>query len=285
MPADLETGMTLGDLLKELSVACNLAEFDDTTGECVIPEDPETKRRLLASVNEGLRNLAAANPVWRRLELVWSLTFSSDGTGPNNIEAAPERYMLPLQVQSRPKGNWYYTDGTSGRRDIIDTSWERIRARFADDPSAAGVPEMACVKSHDPKPGAVRERRRFEAVFWPKPASDFTVEAVFRLAIVPLVDLLDRHPFGADFDQAVLLCSEAAFKSRDEEQADAYARVQKLADRAILQMIELDRQTGVPRTLGIVTDPTVRTSMLNPRAASYQGVTTYNGVSIADTPY
>jgi len=243
-------GYTFSQILLELAEAAGV--LSESGG---LPANEYELSKLKRKVNLGIKDLAALKPSgWKRLIQDVSITCSVDGKVALNQDSS--RYPLPSGVGGQPVGPWTWMLATGTESGYADsTSWERIAHLLAGD-TITGAPCAVAVRPSDPRPDDAaidHERIRWQVRIHPRPDRAYTLTAPFAISVSDLVELEERHPFGADLDTAVLAAAKWVWVRDDREDARR-SDWKNDYDLAAAMAIAKDNQLA-PFNLGPLTDP------------------------------
>lgn len=266
MPIDLESSMSLEDLLLDLADKVGLASHGSNgTSAPTIPDDEADRARLIHYINAGYKLFLRDDPDWTFLEIPVSITFNPDGDGPFNVAGDAGRYRLPHPVRSRPRGNWVYQDQSSVFAQVIDYAPRRVEImRQAN--GASGIPEYCGCRRLPVTDGTEQPKLAWEALFYPKPSSVLTVTAPFRVVPYNLVELHERHVCGADHDHSIVAAAWYLWELKDETEPGSLALATADKDNAFAASKELDGRNRT-RRYGRMRDPSIRTTTTGSRRA------------------
>ena len=262
----LDTSLTFEQMIIRVAEALRMASYvnpdnssDVTDNQARIPRDRNRLDICKRAVNDALDELHAAKPQgWRCLRRTVEFTMSTDGTGPDSIATDPGRIRLPLGVQGPPIGKW--TWGLAGQYggELTDCHEDAVRGRYLSTSGSdwTGYPRLICVRPfHDVGISPGGDRRGWEAYVWPRPDQAYTLSARFNLMHRKMVELSERHVFGALHDQNIIDLAIARHKARFGPPGEKAMHRQDAID-AVARSIALDNVTEA-RTLGVTEDAVV----------------------------
>lgn len=262
-----DTSLTFRDLILRVAEETNFALYDDSSPDspAAIPTDRVVLDKIKRAVNDGIDLLARAYTKWTSLRPQVSFLMSTDGTGPLNLknpitqEPDPSIYRLPWYITGRPINGWNFAStGSNFTGRVQDCDPERIDY-YQRASQTSSYPRFASIVP-SPSTGDTGADRQTKAVrFWPSPDQAYQITARFLIHPPPMIELDDRHIFGASHDQTVLAFAMLSFKRHDAKDASMRATYQDRADRALAESIRID-QEGAPRTMGSMTDPSIESS-------------------------
>lgn len=184
--------------------------------------------------------------------------------GDNTRYYLPDGFYGSLIVPWTPPANGGYPNVT-----VVNE--EMIREMYAG-AASSGYP-VYCGFRPAPAIGVTTNSKRWEAVFWPKPSTAYTITSRARLYPDKLVNTTDRHIAGFEFDEVILA---AALAEADRQRNDTVGiHAQNYGD-ALAAALRIDKEAA-PKRLGNYGDKSddVRLPM---RPYGFKGVDTYNGV-------
>lgn len=245
MQFGMSTALTFGELQLRLAMDTNLApqgSGDDNRPQ--IPSDPNTLFRLKQAINDAARELQRRHR-WSWLTPFVQVTMSTDGTGAQNVQGDPHRYILPANVTGAPVGRtrWRNPENTAGAY-VTDSNIEYVSRLIDSSPSTVGVP-MYCTVWHDITNVGIGDVPQFQLVVWPKPDAAYILKARFRCTVLPMTIDGERGMWGALHDQTVLKIAQMLMMNVNEP---GYATVKAEAESAISLSIERDRE-NVPNRI------------------------------------
>jgi hypothetical protein len=222
MPTDLLTGKTFLDLITDFAVAVRLATYGADGGG--IPQAPTSEHDLWLckrAVNQGYKYFLTSNADWTFCKHPLEMQLSADGLGPYNVDKDKARYRLPSFLRGQPRGNLRYTGGRTCIDEIVPMP-APVLERYRNVAPLSGVPTHFCVRPIDPTdPSGGKD---FELVFYPSPASAYTIRGDWRVEPYDLRDNDERHIAGAANDQAILAAALHLFYLGDAENGDESQR-------------------------------------------------------------
>jgi hypothetical protein len=183
------------------------------------------------------------------------------------------RYFLPDNFYGQLV--YPFTYDSVGPRIRIETIHEgRIRellagARYSGTPRLVAFRPLAT--------SAASTGQRWEAIFYPAPNQAYNVTCRYRTYPAALTNLTDRHIFGFEYDEAVLL---AALSEAEQQRNDTVGIQTQLYNEALQRALKIDGGS-TPRRLGDYGDTSDdRLGVQGKRPLSFYSVDTYNGNSV-----
>lgn len=271
---DFAPGQTLAEHLLELAETAGT--LSSSGG---LPEDEYELSRLKRAYGRGLQLLHSRKPTgWYRLLRTIPVRIGPTlGVVDDEGETDSSLYTLPPGAGASPMGGWTWSDGGTRRGVLVTTDWGRVTRALGD--GDTGPPRMVAIAPVEPGTPDV-DGALFRVRVAPMPDAVYTLEGLFRLSPGRPTELTQRHPFGADLDEAVLAAARFALIQNDREdprRADFEAAFEKQAAYAVVT----DNQAA-PANLGEVTDPGVGRGAVGEFDLGRSGDTriTYNGVMI-----
>ena len=247
MPIDVSTGKTLAELMLDLAVRIKQADQTDAGDE--LPDDSGILAMLKRWVNEGYDLFQRSDPNWSALDFAIDLTISNT-LGPDHWASDTGRYMLPRYCQGGPVGDWTYIDSTSAYARILRKPVEMLDRLQARD-NATGTPIYWACRPQRRDDGPGEQTDGTEILFWPRPNQDYTLRAAFRVRGHKLIDLEDRHIFGADHDRAIVDAAHYQWAQHDKEDAAKLGAIKGTWLESIAASTALDVPRR-PRRLGVL---------------------------------
>jgi hypothetical protein len=274
-----DSSMTYEDIILRVSEALGLCAYAEEADDnrAVIPTDPHDLDLVKRAIRDGLGLMQRASPKWRCLQPVLEVTLAPLGDGAASIDGDPARIRLPWWVTGEPsRWTWEQEDSGGYGGDLVVTSEHRILAAHASS-STSGRPQLIALTPRrngrtvgDPILG-------YEAHIYPDPDQAYILRARCRVHPSPLVELNDRHVFGAQHDQTIIAASVYSAMRWDRTRAEDTELWRKRWLEAKAESIALDLE-NVPGSLGCLEEPISEGRI--PAAEGYLGVQTHNGVAI-----
>ena len=203
-----------------------------------VPTDPNLLDRLERAVNDAAADLARRYR-WSWLTPIVSITLYPDGDGPDNIDSAPGRYLLPSTIQSAPLGRVAWRDPTdSYGGQVTDTHISRLEEAAAAAPTAEGPPRLVAVWARVGGSTAIGQRPGLEMTVWPKPDLAYTVRARFRRQVSRMTDHAERGIWSEVHDPTVIALACAKFMRPTDT---GYAEIRADADAKVSESIRIDQ--------------------------------------------
>lgn len=200
MPAltDFQTGLTFRDLILRVAETFNMAPSgpDGRT----IPTNADHLDWCKRVVNDAYSRVQSAHNAWRALRPLVAVNLSNTPTG-DSIGGTNYRYRLPRYVRGQPSGPWVPLDDNLAIMQIGVRPYLMLR-RWHYEHGSTGKPAFAAV-GFDSE-GLQRGGPEMELVVYPAPDRTYTIAAKFIVRSDKLVDLDDRHLFGAELDFLIL---------------------------------------------------------------------------------
>lgn len=246
--------MTFGDMI--LDCAERWGHADETGTLPGIPTDAAVLDKIKRKINAGYAEFLRADRKWCFLRQRYELTWYPDGDGPYNIPTggSPDggRYRLPTYLGSQPLTDWTYV--TTGRPPSViqNVSGETVRRQQASF-RMSGVPMQAGCLPILTGDGVGGQPKGWEVLFYPRPASAYTVEAVFSVRQHVLTELHERHVAGSDHDRTIIAYADHQWFKDDAENpltSQTY-EAEMLRMKALSMEIDKERR---PRVLGKLRD-------------------------------
>lgn len=231
--------LTFEDMILRVAEYLGVADVDSTTGVAAVPanaHDLEVCKRL---VNDGYRRFYNSHPRWNWTNRIWTLTFDTAGTGPNNVGGDNWRYYMPDGFYGHVIGKFTYAEN-SGHVDIVEAPEQVIRGNYASG-DQSGYPNLFAIR-----PLSGEDRRQWEIIFWPKPAAADTVTGRIRIYPNEMVELTDVPNAGLQFDEAILAAAKA---EAERERQDTQGIMESQWAEVLTRAVASDQQT-TPTKLG-----------------------------------
>ena len=252
--------LTFQDLIIRVAEYLGIAYYGpDGTEAAQLPVDPHDLELCKRLVNDGYRRFLTGNPRWQFLTPTIQITFV-----PGQAE-----YDMPDGFYGSILMPWTYPP--NGPHLTISTVSEGAIREMQAGGDVSGDPAYVAFR---PKAvDAATDGARWQAIFWPTPAAEYTVTARARLFPDKLVDLTDRPVAGFQHDEAILA---AALMEAERQRGDGMGvQAQNYAD-ALKRAMEQDKQAA-PKRLGDYGD---RSEDRLRAQRPYTGVDTYNNVPV-----
>lgn len=170
------TALTFDDLLIKVAEKLGVAEYR-SDGTTILPvSDPFSLGKCREMVQRGIGMLidAAPDEGWHFTKRSYELTFDTDGTGDDNIDSDPARYMLPTEFGGELTGSIRYK-AESNHSTRIEWTSARVIKDIRQDYVESGYPTLAAVLPYQPTSTA-GTGRRWELIVDPQPSAAETVE-------------------------------------------------------------------------------------------------------------
>ena len=200
-------GLTFIDLLVEASyIAGNTTYFLNGATKQIDSSAPAGQIvRMKDIVNRAVRTVMGEKTPWTSLEQTATITLTTDGAGPFNIDRDPQRYRLPGAVRGIPRATTLavLTGNTRAIEVIQIEDWIRLMQRDSSTPTGRVLYAAFQRRSMNPAGGG-HERPGFEMRVYPSPDAADVVTVPYEAAPAALVDEQDRAYFGPDLDDMLL---------------------------------------------------------------------------------
>jgi len=270
-----DTSLTFQDLILRVAEETRFAKYDDSNpnSPAQIPTDRGILDKIKRAINDGISLMARDYPKWTSLRPQVSFVMSTDGTGPLNLpnpitgEPDPSIYRLPWYITGRPINGWHWVSTASNFSGFaVDCDPERID-HLQRSTQTSSYPRVASIVPSISKGDTGADRQTKAVRFWPSPDQAYQVTARFLVHPSPMIELQDRHIFGASHDQTVLAYSVWCFKRNDakdpglrsEYRARVYGDGTTMNIGALAASIKID-QESVPASMGVMADPSINQS-------------------------
>ncbi|KKM07533.1 hypothetical protein LCGC14_1732990 [marine sediment metagenome] len=250
--------LTFNDFILRVAEHLSVAPVDGA-GVAIIPTDAYDLEVCKRLVNDGFRRFYNSHPRWNWTLQTFTITFDPDGTGPDNVNSENHRYYMPDGFYGIILGNFTY-EANSGYIDIVQTTEEAIRAKYASNEHAGYPTEFAIRPLHGD------DKRRWEVIFWPEPTAANVVTARCRLYPNMMIELTDTPSAGFQFDEAILA---AAVAEAERQREDNQGIMESQWAEALVRAVAMDQQ-ATPVNLGDYGPGLTRY-----RGRSYTGVDSY----------
>ena len=267
--------MTFRELILDCAERWGVA--DETGTRAGIPTDLAVLDKVKRKINAGYADFLRADPRWTFLRQRVQVTWYPDGDGPYNINGDASRYRLPSYVGSAPLTDWTYVDAGAPPSCILTVDGERVRMAAARQ-VATGVPTWAGCIPLATEDGVGGQSKGWEVVFYPRPSTAYTVEAMFRVGNHVLAELGERHVAGSDHDRTIIAYADHHWFKDDAETPDIPARYEAEMLRNFGASVQIDKQRR-PRNHGKLIDPSVMRNPVN--RSSNLGTLTFDGAAIS----
>ena len=232
--------LTFNDLILRTAEFLGLALYGaDGTTAADIPTNAHDLDLCHRLVNDGYRRFYNSNPQWNWTNQLFTITFDSEAAGDKIVDGDASRYYMPDGFYGHLLSPFTYAENT-GSRDITEVAEDVIRSRFATS-TVSGYPVEYAIR---PLHGG--DKRRWEVLFWPRPGSDYVVNARCRIYPNKLIELTDVPNAGFQFDEAILAACLCEAEAQREDTTGIKAA--KWAE-ALMAAVAVDQQTS-PRRLG-----------------------------------
>lgn len=275
-----DTSKTFRDLILDVAVETGKAVFAvEGDGAPQVPTDAADLWKIKRAINDGIAEMRLRYPKWRALQRRVELSLGADGDLPDDLGGDAARKVLPWYVSGPPARPWVVSaDGQSLSLPVATRPAATIEALHAGD-NATGHPRAVGYYEADPGRDDVQNRRRWVAHFHPTPDADYTAVGWFRLVPRTLLQLSERHLFGAQHDQTVVAAALYLLNRHSPDPA-AGTYAERFAD-LLAASIEQDRQLNV-ESEGVLGESggDEDESGLSARRQYGGGVSTLNGVAI-----
>lgn len=262
-----DTSLTFEQVILRVAEECGLAYYDPSSADtpAAIPQDRQVLDKFKRAVNDGMDRLARAYPKWTCLRPQVSFSLAPAGDGPLNIpnaatvaagDTTPDAsiYRLPWYILSQPLNSWHWGSQSSSFSGYARVTTPEEVDRLHRSASATSYPQLAAIIPSPIRGDAGSDRQTKAVRFWPAPNEAFLVTARFLVTPGKMVDLQDRHIFGASHDQTVVAFAVWCFKEHDAKDPGMRATYESRANRALAESIRID-QESVPQDLGSMGDP------------------------------
>ncbi len=251
--------LTLADMLLTLGERHGVTDFvpDSADNRIIVPQDPQTRDRLLRAINAGRREVYSRMPEARCFQPRFEIDMDPTGLAANVVASDPSKYRLPYSVQGLAGGSWNWSyPGTGGIGGEIQQRHpnEIERAHFTTGQTMTGFPRtMAFLRQA--LTNAAEPSRRFAYCLWvfPKPDVAYTLRGQGRVMYEPLVALTDLEPMGQQHLETILAFATRDFKIGRCDSGEWEVIQQRCAD-AIAISQNLDNAEGATN-LGVAVDP------------------------------
>lgn len=235
----------------------HLIELAETFGTVVatdegpaLPDNAYELDKLKRKFNEGLSLIALANPEgWFCLRRIEEITIGGDS--PEGLLDAEDssRYRLAPGVSGEPEGDWEWSaPGENRCGDALSTGWNEVSRLLAND-DCTGEPQLVSVQP------ATRSNNEQGAprVYWtmrvyPRPDMEYLMCAQFTIAVEPLVENEQLHPFGALMDPLVQAAAKWASVMNDSTNA-RYPLFQEQYESRLAEARLIDRKNAPKRLM------------------------------------
>jgi hypothetical protein len=236
---------TFEDLIIEVAEFMGVAYYGADGDEAAqVPTDAHDLDKIERLVNQGVSHFINDAPQegWRWQRPILSITINSDGTGPDNIDGDPARYLLPDSFTGTPDGPIRYAADSNHATHIEWCHEARIRD-MRETVTNSSYPTRAAVRAYKQ---SQNDLIRWELIVWPDPQSAEVLEFPYTILFNKITNLTSRHPAGQQFDQVVL----AACKMMAElDQPDLGNIFTSLYAQRLMKAYEVNKRMA-PRKLG-----------------------------------
>jgi hypothetical protein len=247
MPAG--SSLNFFDLLLRVARRTRYARTDPATGLETLPDDPATLNRLKDAVNDARIEFYRRTPKASYRRQAVDVVLTADGAGPDNIAGNPRRVILPWFVSDPSLTSWQVSAGSGGNRSLRMTHPNLVLAAIANQPDAAGFPEMACALSYAETIEHDNHRSRWELRMFPAPDLVYTLTGMCGVDLGRMARLTDREPAGSMHEMAIVEGAVAFMMKADPDLAKRKAAMDNFdAAVAISLGVEDKRKPG---TLGV----------------------------------
>ena len=274
MPVD--TSLTLRDLILRVSEHVGVASWPaDGSSEVGIPADGSLARlKVVRCINDGIKRMVRDYPRWTALLADIQITLTPDGSGTDNIDNDPNRYIVPYAVEASPMGQWTaYTPDNTWRGDLLVRPPSQLRSLLHTQALiTGGVPRLVAIDTLRPADRQRGQRAGLEILVWPMPDQEYLVEGDAKVMPAPLINLDDRPLFSAAHDMTIVAAALMVWHSQnpDLQTRQQYMQEYKEALGASIQVDNLQQ----PQQLGTNMCPTDPLSA-GLAGSSFSSVTAY----------
>lgn len=276
MPPLIDTGWSFGRLILEVAEDAGLA--DQSGPVPAIPTDPATLDLVKRAVNKGYKEFLRLDPMWSFRRRAFTLTTSSDGTGPENVGNDAGVMRLPRWLTRAPDMDFRFIDENAPYGTLTPCTYADIRLRQQSTPMT-GVPEMVAVHPLDQAdahtgPGS---GGGWAAYFWPTPDSAYQLESGGFVLPYDLVELEERHIAGAEHDETIKAFALKHLHNSPHEDPGKKEATAQEADRQFLisKGIDAGARVGIK---GRLRDPNICAPSRSPYPGDRGTFTAYGQV-------
>lgn len=256
-----DTSMTYRDVILRVAEESDYAFYDPSSPDSPadIPQDRQILDKIKRAVNDGIDRLARAMPKCFALRPQFSFDMSPTGQSPFSLlnplngQNDGQYYRLPYYINSRPIQGWQWSSQTSNFAGFAQDCDPEQLDRQARTAAISSYPTLASMVPYGPT-GDTGDRQTKAVRFYPAPDQNYRITARFLITPPKMVDLSDRHIFGASHDQTVVAFALWSFMEHDAKDPAMRATYEARANRALAESIAIDRENAQV-SLGSMNDP------------------------------
>lgn len=167
----------MDDLVLVVAEKLSIVKYRSTDGTPYLPvSNTFQMTKCLEMVNRGMRLFSDAAPKegWNWKRRLATVLFVPAGTGDDNIDSDPARYLLPLYFGGEALGKITYA-AEQGQYSAIDWVPESVIRESRSGSISSGIPRRAAILPYSPTSPTAVSNRRWEIIFDPEPSSALTV--------------------------------------------------------------------------------------------------------------
>lgn len=240
MTLELGNSKNFKALCVDLVLRTGLVDFTQSDA-LSIPDDIVDNALIRRFLSDGYALFLRSDPNWSFMRQELSITFDPNGTGPWNVNRDAARYRLPSFVTSTALTPWQYAAGSQQYTVLAQRPIDQIR-RMQQTSSNSGVPVFfgeGAIPSND-RVGSPSVAR--EVVFYPTPATVYTVSAWYRVTKFSLDADEEVSVAGPDHDRAIVDAAFYLWQQYDKAETDpnAVALAKAQWDQSLIQSVALD---------------------------------------------